>query len=177
MRRGREIGDDLTAVEDRLDHVEVRQVAVADPGIVGEQDVAGLQAIGRKVLQHGARRARQGAGEGRHADLRLGNRTRVPVEQNNRIVTGIGDNCGKRRMKQRDICLIHNRNKPVPQNLQMYGIKGAVFTNVNFGIFNLDRRHHQSAIKPGVSTRAPRLGSNKKIRPIINQGIGYQDSR
>ena len=57
--------------EHRRDHGDVEQVAGAQPGIVGDQHVAGLQRLGREFAQQRLHRARQRQVEHRHGARRV----------------------------------------------------------------------------------------------------------
>ena len=64
MCRGRHVGDKTRAGKERHDDDQVGQVPVAQPGIVGDQHVAGRERLRRIGGEHGAGRERQGASEG-----------------------------------------------------------------------------------------------------------------
>ena len=67
--------------EHRGHHRDVEQMAGAQPRIVGDQHVAGLQRLGREFLQQRLHRARQGEVEHRHGPRRVGERVAPCVEQ------------------------------------------------------------------------------------------------
>lgn len=126
MCGGAEEGNHPAVPEDRHDHVEVRQVPVADPRIVGHQHVALLQGLDRMAFQHGPGRPRQRGGEGRHADLRLGDAAPLRVHQHDGIVAGLADDGGEGRVQHRDVGLVHDRYEPAPLDLQVNGADGVL---------------------------------------------------
>ena len=59
-------GDQFTMAEHRCHHRNVKQVAGTQPGVVGDQHIAGLQGVCRVSRQQGLNRARQGQVEHGH---------------------------------------------------------------------------------------------------------------
>src|SRR5204862_7030887 len=56
MRDAERVGDHAALAENGAHHGDVVEMAGAEPGIVGDDDVAGLQRISRIALEHVAQR-------------------------------------------------------------------------------------------------------------------------
>src|SRR3546814_16162685 len=63
VRRGGRKADQDVAVEQRLDQADIVQVSGADPGIVGNEEIAGPHRVDAETFDSGAHRTRQRAEE------------------------------------------------------------------------------------------------------------------
>ena len=124
MRDAERVGDDAALAEYRAHHGDVVEVAGALPGIVGDDDVAGLERLRRKALQHVAQRDGRAADEHRHAEGTLGDRVGLSVEHHASEVVALVDDGGERGPHQRRDDLIDQRDQPIPHDAETDGVEG-----------------------------------------------------
>lgn len=124
VRRRRRIPDEGTAVVERLDEIDVGQMARAVPGIIGDQDVAGRQRGGREVRRQPLHRARKRADERRYRVLRLRQKLAARVGDHAGVVVRLAHDGGERGPDQCHRRLVHGRHQALPQDLQRDGVEG-----------------------------------------------------
>ena len=107
-------------------HGDVVEVAGAEPGIVGDDDVAGLQRFGRIALQHVAQRDRRAADERRHAEGALRDGVGLGVEHHAGEIVALVDDGRERGAHQRRDDLVDERDQPVPHDAEADGVEGLV---------------------------------------------------
>ena len=126
MRDAERVGDDAALAEHGPHHGDVVEVAGAEPGIVGDDDVAGLQRLGGIALQHVAQRDRRAADEHRHAEGALRDRVGLGVEHHAGEVVALVDDGGERGAHQRRDDLVDDRDQAVPHDAEADGVEGLV---------------------------------------------------
>jgi hypothetical protein len=107
------------AVEHRRQHEVVRQVAVADPGVVGDQHVAGSELVERVAPQDRPRGPRDRDAEVGRAEARLAQGGAARIEQDAGEVAALADDRREGRLHRRGIDLVHDRDEPLPLDLQV----------------------------------------------------------
>ena len=96
------------------------------PDVVGDEDVAGLERLERKLLEEMPDRARHGADERRHAVGRLRDRLPLRVGQHAREVVRLAHDGRERRALQRRRGLVGDRDEPRPDHLERDGVERGV---------------------------------------------------
>ena len=121
-RAGRE-PDEFLPVEHRLHDVHVGQMAGPVPDVVGDEDVAGLQRLGRKRSQEMTDRYRQGADERGDAGGGLHEGVALIVSDHAREIVRLAHERRERGAHQRRRRLVHDADEPPPEHFQRDGIE------------------------------------------------------
>ena len=111
------VADDAIAMKDRGGDGDVDQVAARNPGIVGDDDVTRLEAVGRVLRDEVAQHLGDDAEEPRGGDGRVGQHLRVGIEQGAAEVVILLHRRGIGRAHQPGRRLVDDRDQAVPQDL------------------------------------------------------------
>ncbi len=122
VARRRKEGHAVVPAEDRRADGDVIEMPGRLPGIVGDEDVTGLEGferVGTQKVSHGERHGVDVARGSRH---RLGDHVAAPVEDTGREVPGLPDNRGEGRTLQGGGLLVDDADETAPADLERDGI-------------------------------------------------------
>ena len=151
-------GDDPAVPEHRRHDGHVEQVSGADPRIVGDQDVAGRERLGREPRQDGADGAGEGEVEDGHRPRRVGQRVAPGVQQLAGEVLRFADDEGEGRSPDREPALLDDVDEPAPHDLQSHRV-------------GLDPRDRPGEVETGGHDGFERRGAgdaNPEVSPRID---------
>jgi hypothetical protein len=117
------VGDQPALAEQRPHHADVEQVAGADDRVVGDDDVARPQRLGREAGQHVRQGHRRGADEDRDGAGALHQQPPLAVEQHHRQVVALAHDGRERGTDQGLDDLVRDRDQAVPEDPQGDGIE------------------------------------------------------
>ena len=123
-----DIGDDPVAVEDRGQHGDVEEVPGREPGIVGDQHVAGSDAVVEAADQVGAGERQRVDVAGR-AGIGLRHHAAAPVEQRHREIAGFAHDRAEGDALQRLGALVDDADQVGPEDFEL----DAVHDDQSFG--------------------------------------------
>src|SRR5207302_4617090 len=130
VRGRRRERDEPLAMEDRLQHRDVAHVTGAQPGVVGDEHVAGPHGVGAQLADEVAHGGRQAADEGRDAAAVLGQCRAAGVGQHAGEVVGLVGERRERRAHDGLGRLVDDRDDARPQDLQRDGVDGRAHGSV-----------------------------------------------
>lgn len=108
-------------MEQRCDDRDVVEVSHDPPRIVGDQHVAGLERIGRVMLQHLLHRDRNRSGLGSDADIG-GKEPSVRIEQQRAEIASFDDYFRHRGPDHGIGGFVDNGDQPVPEDFEIYRV-------------------------------------------------------
>ena len=115
---GADDGHHLPVAEDGRDDGHIEEMASADPRVVGDQDVAGLERLHREPGQDRLDRERQRQVEDRHRAGRVSERVAARVEDLAGEVLGLADDQRERRPPDGEPALLDEVDESAPHDLE-----------------------------------------------------------
>ena len=150
------VADNAATSKHRAHHVDVEKMSGPHPRVVGGNDVARLQGLGRELREHVAQGRGGGAGERRDAVAALGDGVSLRVEHHHREVAALAHDGGERAPNEGGDDLVGDPDESIPQDGEVYRVDRIGFhRSLPLSASSATRLRRSSTVarSPGPSTQ------------------------